>query len=399
MPNGQFGTRLQGGKDSASERYIFTMLNKITRTIYQPADDHILNYLNDDGTLVEPEYYVPILPFVLMNGSSGIGTGFSSSIPSYHPLDLLKYVRAKLMDSSTTDIAMEFVPYYEGFTGTVSKIGDQKFLIKGKYEVIGEDKIRITELPIGTWTLNYITFLEELVDGTTDKDGKKTPPVLKDIINLSTEINVDITVVFPKGKLADYSQENIEKMLKLTTTVSTTNMHLFDAKLKLHKYNTVEEIIDAFYDVRMENYQKRKAKQVSELEKSLMELANRAKYIQGMLDGVIDLRRKKNNEVDILLTSLGFGKIDDSFGYLRRMQTDAVTEENVAKIMRDKLEMETTLEMLLGTSFTQMWLNDLDTFEKKYGAYKLEREKIQSGGRGNPSKTTSSSTSTKKPKK
>lgn len=402
VPSGQFGTRLKGGEDSASERYIFTYLEPLTRNLFLQEDDAILDYLNDDGSIVEPEYYVPILPFVLMNGSSGIGTGFSSSIPSYHPLDLLKYVRAKLMNSSTmdTDIAMEFVPYYEGFTGTVSKIGDQKFLIKGKYEIIGEDKIRITELPIGTWTLNYITFLEELVDGTTDKDGKKTPAVLKDIINLSTEINVDITVVFPKGKLGDYSQENIEKMLKLTTTVSTTNMHLFDAKLKLHKYNTVEEIIDAFYDVRMENYQKRKTKQVSELERSLMELANRAKYIQGMLDGVIDLRRKKNNEVDVLLTSLGFGKIDDSFGYLRRMQTDSVTEENVAKIMRDKSEMEATLKMLLGTSFTQMWLNDLETFEKKYAGYKLEREKIQSGGRVNTNSSKSASTSSsKKPKK
>ena len=412
VPSGQFGTRLKGGEDSASERYIFTYLEPVTRSLFLQDDDAVLNYLNDDGTLVEPEYYVPILPFVLMNGSSGIGTGFSSSIPPYHPLDLLKYIRTKLVMSSpssgpsisSSELGLEspckkndsaivdFVPYYEGFTGTVSKIAENKFGIKGKYESAGEDKIRITELPIGTWTLNYISFLEELVDGTTDKDGKKIPGVLKDIVNLSTEIRIDITVVFPKGKLAEYSPDALEKLLKLTTTVSTTNMHLFDADLKLHKYESVEEIIDAFYFVRLEMYKKRKAQQIDALQLLLMELGNRAKFIQGMLDGQIDLRRKKNDEVDALLTSLGFRKMDDSFGYLRRMAADSVTEENVAKIMGEKAEMEGRLKTLIATSFTKMWSNDLDVFEKKYLAYKGEREKIQIGG----SSCSNSSSSTKK---
>ena len=394
VPSGQFGTRLKGGEDSASERYIFTYLESVTRSLFLQEDDAVLNYLNDDGTIVEPEYYVPILPFVLMNGSSGIGTGFSSSIPPYHPLDLLKYIRAKLTTPSMVDV--EFVPYYEGFTGSVSKIAENKFLIKGKYEGIGEDKIRITELPIGTWTLNYISFLEELVDGHTDKDGKKIPPVLKDITNLSTEIKIDITVVFPKGKLADYSADALEKVLKLTTTVSTTNMHLFDADLKLHKYEKVEEIIDAFYLVRLETYKKRKAQQIDALQRILMELGNRAKFIQGLLDDSIDLRRKKNDEVDLLLHSLGFGKIDDSFGYLRRMHADAVTEENVAKIMQEKSEMEQNLKTLVGTSFTKMWLNDLEGFENKYLVYKGERERIQSG---DGSKSKSTTVSLKKSKK
>jgi len=423
VPSGQFGTRLKGGEDSASERYIFTYLEPVTRSLFLQDDDAVLNYLNDDGTLVEPEYYVPILPFVLMNGSSGIGTGFSSSIPPYHPLDLLKYIRTKMamsspsnssigssFDASTynvkpissTDLGLEspvkknenstiidFVPYYEGFTGTVTKIAENKFGIKGKYESAGEDKIRITELPIGTWTLNYISFLEELVDGHTDKDGKKIPGVLKDITNLSTEINVDITIHFPKGKLAEYSPDALEKLLKLSTTVSTTNMHLFDADLKLHKYETVEEIIDAFYYVRLEMYKKRKAQQTNTLQLLLMELGNRAKFIQGMLDGAIDLRRKKNDEVDALLTSLGFHKMDDSFGYLRRMAADSVTEENVAKIMGEKAEMESKLKMLIATSFTKMWSNDLDVFEKKYLAYKGEREKIQMGTSSSAKKTVS----------
>ena len=382
VPSGQFGTRLKGGEDSASERYIFTYLEPVTRSLFLPEDDAILNYLNDDGTLVEPEYYVPILPFVLMNGSSGIGTGFSSSIPSYNPLDLLKYIRAKLQDN-TEPPSVEFIPYYEGFKGTVKKVADQKFLIKGKYEKVDENTIRITELPIGTWTMNYISFLEELVDGTVDKQGKKIPGVLKDIVNMSTEVNVNISVVFPKGKLGEYSQDpnvdinEIEKLLHLTTTVSTTNMHLFDSEFKLHKYSTVEEIIDAFSAIRLETYKKRKADLIHTITMSLMELSNRAKYIQGMLDGKIDLRRKKNVEVDELLLTLGFSKMDGSFAYLRRMQTDSVTEENVDKIMKEKTEMEVKLKTLVATSTVKMWQNDLDEFEKKYLIYRQERERLQ----------------------
>ena len=383
VPSGQFGTRLKGGEDSASERYIFTYLNPVTRTLFLSEDDAVLNYLNDDGTKVEPEYYVPILPVVLMNGSSGIGTGFSSSIPPYDPLDLLKYIRAKI--ENVDPITIEFVPYYEGFKGSVRKIADQKFLIKGKYDKIDENTILITELPIGTWTMNYITFLEELVDGSTDKQGKKIPGILKDITNMSTEVNVHITVVFPKGKLQEYNTtfsdpleiNPLEKLLHLTTTVTTTNMHLFDAQFKLHKYTTVEEIIDAFCEVRINTYKKRKMDIINTLTNKLLELSNRAKYIQFILEGKVDLRRKKNAEVDELLLSLGFIRIEDSFSYLRKMQMDSVTEENVDTIMKEKSEMEIELKKIIATSPNKMWQNDLEEFEKKYQVYRLEREKLQ----------------------
>src|SRR5204862_220440 len=88
-PSGQFGTRAEGGDDAASARYIFTKLEPIARTIFPPLDDAILQYLDDDGQLVEPEWYTPILPMVLVNGASGIGTGWSTSVPSYNPRDLV----------------------------------------------------------------------------------------------------------------------------------------------------------------------------------------------------------------------------------------------------------------------------------------------------------------------
>ena len=374
-PRGQFGTRLQGGDDSASERYIFTQLNSLTRTIFPEVDDQILNFLDDDGTLVEPEYYIPIIPFSLINGISGIGTGFSCSIPSYNPKQLVNYLVAKLKG---IPISMDFTPYYEGFKGSVKKVEQHKFLIKGLYEKVAEDKIRITELPIGTWTMPYITMLEELVDGSVDKQGKKIAPVIKDFTNLSTEVAIDITVTFPKGKLAELvavGSEDInglEKLLKLSTTVSTTNIHMFDADRKLHKYESVEEIIDSFMTIRLEAYKKRKAAQLVQLRKIFQKLSNRARYIQESLTGAIDLRKKKADEVTTLLEGLQFDKIEGDYKYLIKMPMDSVTEENVANIMKETEATAKSIDDLEKTAIETIWMHELDQFDREYESYRTD---------------------------
>jgi DNA gyrase/topoisomerase IV subunit B len=379
-------SRLIGGDDAASERYIFTLLNSLTRYIFPEADDAVLTYKDDDGTLVEPEYYVPIIPFCLMNGISGIGTGFSCEIPSYNPKDIVSYLKSKLVSASSSN-SIEFIPYYEGFQGTVEKIGEQKYLIKGKYDVISEDKIRITELPIGTWTMPYITFLEGLLDGTIDKSGKKCQPVIKDMVSMSTEVTVDITVTFPKGKLAELmtsasSEQKInglEKLLKLTTTVSTTNMHMFNAESKLHKYTSIEEIIEEFYITRMKLYQVRKDSLITDMNKLLVKLSNRARYILDMLSGTIDLRKKTNKQVQELLEGMKYHSIDGDFKYLIKMPMDSVTEEHVANILKEKADTEAELAVLMNTTTSQMWLKELELFEKEYEMYKKKREVIQMG--------------------
>jgi DNA topoisomerase-2 len=389
-PNGQFGSRLQGGDDSASERYIFTQLCDVTRSLFPEADDAILTYLDDDGTQVEPEYYVPIIPMVLVNGISGIGTGFSSSIPPYNPKDIVDYLKTKLahqQTQSSSNQPVEFTPYYEGFKGRVEKIADNKYMISGCYSKIGDDKIRITELPIGTWTMHYISFLEQLMDGGVDKTGKKIPPAIKDFTSLCTEHLVDITVQFPKGelaKLADTRDANgidgVEKMLKLTTTTSTTNMHLFNHECKLKKYATIQDIIDEFYGIRLETYHKRKAHQLRELEYKLQKLSNRAKYILENLDGSIDLRKKTSTQVNELLESKGYDKMDGDYKYLIKMPMDSVTQENVDQILKEKENAEKEHEILLGTQVENMWLNDLAAFDTEYQKYKrLRNEQYEKG--------------------
>ena len=388
MPNGQFGTRLQGGKDSASERYIFTCLNKITRSIYPSADDAILQYLNDDGLLVEPIFYAPIIPMVLVNGSKGIGTGFSTDIMCYNPLDIIRYLKSKLAVTKTAETSetIEFLPYYEGFKGTIHKISEGKFLIKGRYEKVGPDKIKVTELPVGYWTEDFKELLENLIEPGADKDGKKITSVIKDYDDMSRDTNVDFNITFAKGKLdeiestkADHACNGVEKLLKLFTTNSTSNMHLFDAEDKLKKYEKVEHIIDDYYETRLKLYQTRKEHMIQALEKELMVLSNKSKYITEILENTIDLRKKKSEEVTKMLKDKSYDAVDGEYKYLTRMPMDSVTEENVDKLNKEHENKKCELESVKNTTKYQMWLSELEILKGEYLEYKENRERLMNG--------------------
>jgi DNA topoisomerase-2 len=385
LPNGQFGTRLQGGKDSASERYIFTQLNKITRCIFLAADDKILNYLNDDGFPVEPVFYAPIIPMILVNGSKGIGTGFSTDIMCYNPLQIIEYLKNKLL---FIEDDVEFIPYYEGFKGQITKLSDGKFLIKGCYEKLAADKIKVTELPVGFWTEDFKELIEGLIEPGVDKDGKKLTASVKDYDDMSKDTNVDFTITFAKGKLeeleaskGDYNCNGVEKLLKLYTTNTTSNMHLFDANDVLHKYEKVSDIIDTYYETRLEMYGTRKAYMIDALQKELVLLSNKAKYIKENLDGTIDLRKKKKEQVNEMLAEKGYSKLDDDedYKYLVKMPMDSVTEENVEKLLKDKEAKEIELEVIQSTTIHKMWITELNNLRELYLEYKSERERLMNG--------------------
>jgi DNA topoisomerase-2 len=371
-PRGQFGSRLSPDS-AASERYIFTLLNTITRFIFPELDDPILNYINDDGTPVEPEFYCPIIPMVLINGSAGIGTGFSTNIEPYNPMDVIQFIKNKLRGFENN---IEFIPYYEGFKGSVIKIEEKKYKINGVYEKIKEDTIKITELPVGAWTLEYITFLEELLDGKVDKNGKKSQPVIKDFTNLSTEKIIDITVVFPKGKLDELKDEDILKLLKLTTTVSTTNMHLFNQDSKLRKYNKVEDIIEDYYVVRLDAYKTRKEYLLVEMENRLIKISNKAKYINLVLEDKIDLRKKNITQITELLKSFELVEIDGNYNYLIKMTMDSVSIENINKLLKEKGDLEFELNTLKNKTLEEIWLEEIILLEKEYITYKNRRNEL-----------------------
>ena len=381
MPNGQFGTRLQGGKDSASERYIFTQLSKITRYIFPDQDDKVLKYLDDDGLSVEPTYYTPIIPMILVNGTKGIGTGFSTDIMCYKPLNIIRCLKNKLKNITES---IDFFPYYEGFQGTILKLSDERYLIKGNYQRTGNDQIQITELPIGTWTDDYKEYIEHLMD-TVDKNGKKIIPIVKDYDDMSKDTNVNIIINLHKGKLNELENNQIdqhcnglEKIFKLFTTNSNTNMHLFDSDDKLKKYATVEDIINDYYITRLQTYQIRKDYLIKALTQDLLILSNKAKYITDVLNDVIDLRKKTKEQVSQMLSNHNYAIInnDTDYKYLTKLPMDSVTEENVDKITSDCEKKKQELDIITNTTIQQTWLNELGLLESEYMKYKDSREKL-----------------------
>lgn len=376
MPNGQFGTRLLGGKDHASERYIFTMLNPLVKYIYPTNDLPLLNYLDDDGDSIEPDYYVPIIPMILVNGGKGIGTGYSYEGLCYNPETIIKYLVNKINKKEDN---VDIEPYYENFKGDIVKVDSNKYLIKGKYDIISSDSIRVTELPIGKWTTQFIEELEVLMD---DKNKKTKKAIVKNIKDMSTDALVDITIKFQPavlGKLiskrVDKYTNQLEKTLKLYCYKSTTNMNLFNSKQQLKKYESVYDIINDYYGIRYDMYIKRKEYMINNLEKVVKELSNKARFIKEQCDDTIDLRRKKKSQVIDLLKERNYDIIDNDseYKYLRSMKIESVEEENMMKLLKERDLKIKELETIKKTTIEKMWIDELNVLKVEYLKYKKDR--------------------------
>jgi DNA gyrase/topoisomerase IV subunit B len=342
MPNGQFGSRLSG-KDAASSRYIFTALNPITKHIFNPLDFPLMEYLDDDGSSIEPLWYIPIIPMVLVNGSRGIGTGFSTFIPNYNPLDIIKNIRLLINGKNIQDIT----PWFSKFNGTIKRISDDTFESRGisKHE---KNISTITELPIGTWSEPY----EETMKALIGND-------IKDVISNNTDDTVSMTVKFAKDI------KNPEKFLKISSTFKTSNMHLFDKNNRIIKYTDTIGIIKDFYKIRLEYYQKRKDYILENLLKELEKISAKAKFILRVNEGKLDIKKDTANVVEYL-TKHKYPKFDDSFEYLLTMPIRSMTKDNVARLLALKTQKEMEHSGYNKKTITELWLTDLDVLEKEY---------------------------------
>jgi hypothetical protein len=361
-------TRLSGGKDSASERYIFTQLNPITRLIYRAEDDAVLEYLDDDGQMVEPTFYAPIVPMVLVNGTKGIGTGFSTDIMCHNPLQIIDHIQNMLLKKPEAEWG-PIDPYYRGFKGSITPLytsgSGGKFLIRGIHTVDAAKKqVRVTELPVGYWTEDFKKHLESLIE----------TGAIKDYVDMSTDTVVDFTITFPATASMDTAVVDhgcctaVEKLLKLYTTESTSNMHLFDSQDQLKKYGNVRDIVRDYHATRLNLYKKRKTHQLAAMSAELLILGNKARYIQELLDGSIDLRRKRGDELVAMLQSKGYNHVegDEQYKYLLKLPMDSVSEENVQKLLKEKGQKESQHAELQGTSIEQLWLADLAELRAEY---------------------------------
>lgn len=398
-PNGQFGTRLQGGKDAASPRYIFTNLEVVSRIIFDPLDNDILNHLDEDGQSIEPEWYVPIIPMALVNGSEGIGTGWSSSIPNYNPYDIIKNLRQKINGDEMDPL----VPWYRGFVGKIFAkengrgSDSQTFVVQGLYEIPDESTLVISELPVKSWTQNYKVFLESLLESGTIKDFKEN----------HTDTAVLFTISLEPKTLQEFVQApgGIMKKFKLETTISTSNMHLFDANGRIRKYETPLEVLEEFYSIRIEYYDRRKASMLAKLQDQIKMLSNKTRFILSVVDGTLVVSNRKKQDILDQLVQDGYDVIlatskktkkqsndDDNSGdeadetadvnlsarydYLLSMKIMSLTKERVEKLRAELQDREQEFRELEAKSIQDLWLTDLDNLDKVLDDTEQQRQLI-----------------------
>ncbi len=403
QPKGSFGTRAVGGKDASAARYIFTALSSITKTIYNRNDDPILTYQQDDGKPIEPVNYVPIIPMVLVNGAEGIGTGYSTSIPSFHPLDLVKNIR-RLMDGSELE---EMAPWYRGWEGHMEKVSHNRYIAHGIITQVDDNTLEITELPVKTWTINMKQFLMEAMTGT-DKERAW----IKDMTE-QHGIGIRFVITLSDEEMKKTLSIGLEERFKLTSTINLSNMIAFDRNTKLKKYDTAEDILKEFYYVRLEYYQKRKDYMAGNFKNQLDRLSAQARFIKLILDKKLTVNNRKKAEVINELLKLNFPLFkkdgtpvayddlikkeeDDeedaeelsaeeediktpltlagSYDYLLAMPIMSLTRERYEKLMKQRDSKEEELAILLGFTPKDLWRQDLDVFEIEWEKFVEEDE-------------------------
>ncbi|KAH9408120.1 DNA topoisomerase 2-beta [Tyrophagus putrescentiae] len=284
-PNGQFGTRLTGGKDAASARYIFTMLSPLARKIFPAKDDPLMKYLYDDNLRIEPEYYVPIIPMVLVNGAEGIGTGWSTKIPNYDPRVLAENVKRRLRGKELLPLE----PWYKGFKGTFTQVEPNEYVVSGEAVMRSSTSFDITELPIHKWTQPYRDTVLEPMLSLQNGQGA---PLLTDVRSNCTDVTVQFTVEMTAENLQKVAA-GIHSAFKLQTTMTTTSMVLFDGDGCLRRFDSPKEIFDAFFPVRMKLYEERKRYYEGLLQAEVLFLDNQVRFIREMNGGIIKMEKVK----------------------------------------------------------------------------------------------------------
>jgi len=408
-PNGQFGTRMLGGKDAGAARYIHTQINPLTSLIYHPQDRPLFNYLDDDGFKIEPDFYLPIIPMALVNGCQGIGTGYSTNIPSYNPQEIVRAI----VNLMTGKPVHELVPYYRGFKGTfVKRKKGNGYISKGKYQFVNKSTIMITELPIGSWISDYKEFLDSIVMDTKPKRGgisagkratrrrmkasKKSPTkksnsskqILISYENHSTEAEVKFILKFPPmalyriRKQSNKNSEDIselERLLKLTSTKYTnlSNIHMFDENGRICKFTNVKDIITHFYGLRLDLYVKRKQYLIDTLQREFNIIRAKVRFLEEFIEGIIEIRNKRKQDLLSMLEDRKYPKIDTThnkvnplyepnYEYLIRMPIYSLTLEKKEELMAERDNKMAELEDILSKEPRELWRDDLLKFIKEY---------------------------------
>ena len=434
---GFIGSRFGLGQDGGAPRYVYACLNKITRLIFPKIDDELLECVEEDGIIVEPKFYVPIIPMVLINGTNGIGTGYSSYIPLhnyYQIINILQNTLKQCIDDDELEIIDSFNTiienskidlYYPGFKGSFED-HELGYLSTGvfewvvpesnngffKHEIISEsnrDKIsplecnpcflKISEIPISQVGFTHMinTIKNKLMEKTskpvqkvankgtskgtqkgtskgtskgTQKGTTQTKKELKYLIdfknnsvtgNDSQPEKIELYLKFENNGETDVEDflKEISPM-KISETVSTNNMHLFDEHIQIHKYNNIYDIFRKFIEMRYELYIKRKNRIVKKEKREYKIISNKARFIKMIIKEEIVMNKYKISQLDVKLKELKFDEIDNSYNYLTDMSVKWMTEDKYTELLKQKDAKKKYINNLIKTKPEQMWLEDLD---------------------------------------
>jgi len=441
FPGGQFGTRAAGGDDSASARYIHTRLTAIARAIFHPDDELILNFLNDDGQPVEPDFYLPVIPMILVNGVRGVGTGWSTYVPNYNPLEIIAHLRWMLYDGTPPELHPQFHqkfvgdgkppdlhPWYRGFQGKIEKIdGKKSYNCRGRLEKITNNgiQLKITELPIEVWTNDYKDFLDaELKAGN-----------IRDFSAHHTDDDVSFTISLDEEqlkKLEATKDGGLEKAFGLIKKISISNMVLFNEKGLAHKYESATEILQAFFRFRLTKYEARKEAVLKKLNGELLRLSNRARFILAVIHDEIKIRNVPKQDVLLQLEKAGYDlmpnekkkkketeqeeedndkeeetlskkqkhmkELSKGYDYLLSMPMYSLTKEKVDELKKQQEKKSHEIKTLTDTTVKQLWLTDLDDLTRALEAWERGRaDELEECKRKHPKKKSANSRKRDKP--
>lgn len=345
--DGQFGS-LRSPQPGAP-RYIGTKLSPIFKSIFKDFD--LLDYKEEEGDQIEPEFFLPIIPMLLVNGSSGIAVGFSSNILSRDINDIINKCESIIKGKGIRTIK----PYMNCFNGEFIQDTEnhKKWYIRGKFDRTNTTTIKITELPPSMTYEKYEDILDKLID---DKHIVSYDDNCKD--------NIDYTIKFTRSNLSSYEDNDLIKLLKLEES-STEIFSTLDEKGKLKIFENAEEILIYFTKFRLEFYQNRKDFLLDKKNKELKVLSNRGRFIKAILDEKLKINNVSKDKIIDQIESIELDKIDDSYDYLLRMPIYSLTKELFEKLKADFTEKKSEIKELEDTKPSDMYLSDLSELKKK----------------------------------
>lgn len=343
---GQFGSLRS--PEPAAARYIGTKLSGNFRLLYK--DFELITHKEEEGEIIEPHFFLPIVPTVLINGSSGIAVGFSSNILNRNPNDIVTACEQILKGKKIQDIK----PFNHFFKGEYIRDNDnpKKWFIRGKVQVVNTTTVKITDLPPSMTFEKYETILDGLVDN-------------KSIVSYEDNCkdNIDFTIKFTRESLSQLNEEKLVKLLKLEET-ETEIFTTLDETGKLKIFERDSDIIKYFVDFRLNYYFKRKEYLLEKLKSELKILSNRGRFIKAILDGKIEVKNTPKEEIIKSIESFGLDKMDDSYDYLLRMPIWSLTKEVFEKLKIDYTNKKVEIENLEKVDPRDMYLSDLSELKK-----------------------------------